>query len=357
MRMRTQAVLTAIVLGLVLGAAAVSAQAKTIKLTIVAGHPPAFTWVKVAGEFFVPEVDKRLAEAGGKYKIKWNQAYGGTIAKAGGVLEAIQGGIADMGVVGTIFEASKMPLHNVTYMTPYGSGDISKVLDTVEQLKTRIPAVGKEWTKHNLVPLGGFALDTYGVLTNFPVKTVDDLAGHKIAAPGPSANWVKGTGAVAVAGNLTTYYNDIKTGVYEGALTFMTAAAAAKLHEVAPYICYANIGSQYAGGLVVNKDVWDSLPPEVRKVFVDVGIEYSKKIAEVQTARAEKSLKMMVDGGAKLVKLTFDERKRWADKLPNIPMDWAKAMDKKGLPGTDVVKGFLNGLRERGTKLPRDWDK
>jgi TRAP-type C4-dicarboxylate transport system substrate-binding protein len=188
MRMRTRTVFVTIALALAISLLGAPSQAKTIKLTIVAGHPPVFTWVSVARDFFIPEVDKRLAEAGGAYTIKWNQAYGGTIAKAGGVLEAVQDGIADVGVVGTIFEASKMPLHNVTYMTPFGSGDILTVLDTIGQLKSDIPAVGKEWTKHNLVPLGGFALDTYGVLTNFPVKTVDDLKGHKIAAPGPSAN-------------------------------------------------------------------------------------------------------------------------------------------------------------------------
>ena len=38
-------------------------------------------------------------------------------------------------------------------------------------------------------------------------------------------------------------------------------------------------------------------------------------------------------------------------------MEWAKTMDEKGLPGTQSVKGFLNGLRAEGTRLPRDWDK
>jgi hypothetical protein len=97
------------------------ALAKDYKLTVVAGHPPIFLWVTLCRDFFIPEVDKRLAEAGGQHKIIWNQAYGGTVAKIGGALEAIEEGIADMGFVGTIFEAPKMPLHNVTYMTPFGN--------------------------------------------------------------------------------------------------------------------------------------------------------------------------------------------------------------------------------------------
>src|SRR5210317_1840718 len=78
------------------------AQAKTYKLTSAAGHPPIFLWVTLTRDFFIPEVDRRLAEAGGKDKITWNQAYGGTVAKLGGVLEAVEEGIVDIGFVGTI---------------------------------------------------------------------------------------------------------------------------------------------------------------------------------------------------------------------------------------------------------------
>ena len=219
---RTLLAVATVALALTL-AGAPPASAKDYKLTVVAGHPPIFLWVTLARDYMVPEIDKRLAEAGGKDKIVWNQAYGGTIAKLGGVLEAIEEGVADMGFVGTIFEAAKMPLHNVSYMTPFGSEDIFAVVDTMDELQAKVPELAQEWTKYNQVYLGGAALDTYGVLTNFPVKTVDDIKGHKLAAPGPSANWIKGTGAVAVAANLNTYYNGIQTGVFEGTLTFMTA--------------------------------------------------------------------------------------------------------------------------------------
>ncbi len=331
--------------------------AKDYKLTVVAGHPPIFLWVTLARDYLIPEVNKRLEAAGGKDKIAWNQAYGGTIAKIGGVLEAIEEGVADMGFVGTIFEAAKMPLHNVSYMTPFGHDDIFAVVDTIGELQAKIPELNKEWTKHNQVYLGGAALDTYGVLTKFPVKTVDDIKGHKLAAPGPSANWIKGTGAVAVAANLNTYYNGIKTGVFEGTLTFMTAAAAIKVYEVAPYICMVNFGSQFAGGISINKDVFDSFPPYMQKIFKEVGAEYTKRLAKAQADRAAASMAAMKKAGAKVTILSQAERKRWADKLPNVPQDWVKSMEAKGLPGKAMLAGFLDGLRKRGAKMPRDWDK
>ncbi|RLB19567.1 MAG: C4-dicarboxylate ABC transporter substrate-binding protein [Deltaproteobacteria bacterium] len=333
------------------------ARAKTYHLTAAAGHPPIFLWVTLTRDYFIPEVNRQLIAAGGKDKIVWNQAYGGTVAKLGGVLEAVEEGIVDVGFVGTIFEAPKMPLHNVTYMTPFGTKDIFKVVDTIKELQAKIPAVAREWTKYNQVYLGGVGLDTYGLLTNFPVKTVDDINGHKIAAPGPSANWIKGTGGVAVAANLNTYYNGIKTGVFEGTLTFMTAGAAIKVYEVAPYICMVNFGAQFAGGLSVNKDVFDSFPPYLQKIFKDAGAEWSRKLAQAQADKAEGALQKMKRAGAKVIFLSDAERKRWADKLPNVPMNWARAMEKKGLPGKKVLEGYLNGLRKRGVVLVRDWDR
>jgi TRAP-type C4-dicarboxylate transport system substrate-binding protein len=357
MKMWQKALLIVVMASLVFSLPVGPASAKDYKLTVVAGHPPIFLWVTLCRDYFIPEVDKRLLEAGGKDKIEWNQAYGGTVAKIGGALEAIEEGIADMGFVGTIFEAPKMPLHNVTYMTPFGTENIFFVVDIMHELQSRIPALAQEWSRHNQINLGGAALDTYGILTNFPVNTVDDVDGHKIAAPGPSANWLKGTGGVPVASNLNEYYNGIKTGVFEGTLTFMTAAMAIKVYEVAPYICMVNFGAQFAGGLSINKDVFESFPPYMQKIFVNVGKGYNIKLAEAQAARASKAMETMKQGGAEVVYLSEAERKRWADKLPNVPMEWAQAMEEKGLPGKTMLKGYLDGLRQRGVKLARDWDK
>jgi TRAP-type C4-dicarboxylate transport system substrate-binding protein len=333
------------------------AAAKKYKITVSAGHPPVFLWVTLCRDFFIPEVDKRLAALGKGDTIEWNQAYGGTIAKIGGELEAIEAGVSDMGFVGTIFHAPKMPLHNVTYMTPFATDNIFYVVDTITELQKQIPALAQEWTKHNQIYLGGAALDNYGSLTSFPVNTVDDVNGQKIAAPGPTANWLKGTGGVPVASNLNEYYNGIQTGVFNGALTFMTAAAAIKLHEVAPHIAMVNFGAQFAGGISINRDVFESFPPAMQKIFLDVGKEYTEKLAAAQADRAEKAVQAMKEGGGKVSVLSMAEQKRWAAKLPNIPMEWAASMEAKGQPGKAMVKGYLDGLRKRGVTLIRDWDK
>lgn len=331
------------------------ARAETTKITVVAGHPPVFLWVKLLSGFFIPEVDKRLAAAGGKHKIEWTEAYSGTVAKIGGVLEAIEEGVADMGFVGSIFEAPKLPLQNVSYVSPFGSADINVVTGAIVKLQQDIPAMSKSWERYNQVFLGGAALDSYHLFTTFPVTKVEDLKGRKLLAPGPSANWIKGTGAVAVAGNLRTYYNDIKTGVADGTLTFTTGAWGCKCFEVAPYITRVNFGSQFAGGITINKDVWEGLTPEVQTVFREVAAEFNVRFAKGQQAAADALLKKMVAAGAKVSEFPAAERARWAGMVPNVAKAWAAKLDKAGQPGSQVLAGFMQHLKASGADIPRDW--
>lgn len=336
---------------------AANAQAQTVKMTAVAGHPVIFPWVKLADEFFIPEVDKRLAAAGSKAKFEWTKAWGGTAVKLGSESGAIKDGLAELAFVSTIFEAPKFPLQNVSYVAPFMTDDIAVMSKAIKNMQAKIPAMAEAWTKNNMVFLGGTGLDSYHLFTKTPINKLEDLNGKKINAPGPSANWVKGTGAVAVAGTLQTYYNDIQTGVTEGALTFATGAFPAKLTEVAPHITKVNYGAQFAGALVMSKRVFDKLPKDAQKIVMEVGAEYDAKFAATLTATSATLMQKMVEGGAKVRELSPEERKQWAAVLPNVALPWAKDLDSKGLPGTQVLNAFVAEIRAAGVQFPRDWSK
>lgn len=332
-------------------------QAETIKMTAFAGHPPVFPWVKLMDDYFIPEVDKRLAAAGGKVKIEWNRAYGGTLVKLGSESTALKDGLGEIGFVSTIFEAPKFPLQNITYYTPFGTDDISIVSKVITTLQDKIPEMKAAWIKNNAVFLGGTGLDAYYLFTKNPVEKLDDLKGLKINAPGPSANWLKDTGAIAVAGSLQTYYNDIQTGVTSGTLTFASGAFPAKVYEVAPNITKVNYGAQFGGALAMNKRVLDHLPKDAQKIFLDVGRDYAEKFNALLTDTSKSLMDKMVAAGAKVREVPAAERKQWAAAIPNPALPWAKDLDSKGLPGTKVLKAYMAEMKANGVVYPRDWSK
>ena len=51
------------------------------------------------------------------------------------------------------------------------------------------------------------------------------------------------------------------------------------------------------------------------------------------------------------------EQKKWASGLPDLAGIWAAQQAKKGLPGKEVVKFYMESMRKRGAKPLRNWDK
>lgn len=331
-----------------------SAGAKEWNLTAGASHPPIIPWVATIKNHVVPESNKRLKAMGKPDTIKWTEAYAGALYKFTETLEGVGDGLADIGWVGTLWEPVKMPLHNVTFYAPFATGDVFHLMEIQEEMETTIPAFRAEWTRQNTVYLGAQVADTYHLITNFPIRTVEDLEGKKLMSPGAVANWLKGTGAIGIDGGLPVYYNNIKTGVADGAIVITTGMLPFKLHEVAPYITKVDLGGPISGGLAMNKDTWDSLPDYMQEMFRQLGKEYAEIQTKIVKANAEKFLTTMEEQGAKVSELPAAERKKWVDGLPDLAGDWARA---NGEAGAQVLKSFMDGVRERGGEPARQWDQ
>ena len=94
---------------------------------------------------------------------------------------------------------------------------------------------------------------------------------------------------------------------------------------------------------------------EMQKIFRDVAAEYEKRFAEAQASTAAGLLQKMEGAGARISELSPAERKRWADTLPPIAKTWAADLQAKGMPGDQVLNGFMNGLKKAGAQPARDW--
>jgi TRAP-type C4-dicarboxylate transport system substrate-binding protein len=328
---------------------------ETVKLTVGSSQPTTLAWVGAMHTLVVPETNRRLETRGSTQRIRWTEAYGGSLYKYGETLEGIEIGLADMGWVGTLWELSKLPLQNVTFYAPFASDDFRLVVDIVNELHRTVPALTDAWTAQNAKFLGASALDTYHLLSTFPIDSVEDLRGRKILAPGPSAAWLEGTGAVAVDGSLTTYYQQIQTGVADGVITILTGAAPNRLHEVAPYITLVGLGSQVTGALAINLDTWNRLPEDVRAVLEELGPEYSRYVAEDLARRYDSSIARMQSEGATVSELPLAEKEKWLAAMPDIAGRWIEATERRGHPAGEVLRAYMATLRARGGRPLRDW--
>lgn len=341
----------AVILG---GLSGPALSAETINATIVTGHPGVFRWVRMFPEAFEPSVQAVLE--GTDYEINFTEQFGGTIAGVGEELETVQDGLAEIGTIQSLFDPAKMPLQNVTFYTPFTSENPRLVGGLMNDLTINEPMLRQTYDELGIVPLGGpMAIDNYLLMTSFPVNTMADLKGRKIATAGAAVNWLNGTGAAGVSGNIPMYYNDLKTGVYDGVLVFATAALPAKLHEVAPHITMIGLGAQFAGSIGANKDWFDSQPQVVQQALLtgaDAAEEWYMASIEEDIVIA---LQTMEEQGAIISTPSEEMRKAWADGLGDLATTWADQLDGQGLPASEVLSLYMQRVQELGATPLRDW--
>ena len=333
-----------------------AAAIEEIKITAASGLPSFSAGTGEVINVFIPEIDKRLA-AKGNYKVIWTTGWGGAIANQFELFEAVEDGLADVGYVNTLFEGAKLPMEQVTYVTPFGAEDLDAMLEVFDELRSKIPEMDQAYIKHNQHRIGVYGLTTYHFQSTFPIKTLADIKGRKFGAPGLAANWIKNTGAIAVAGSLSQYYNSLKTGVYDGIVIFESGIGPFKFFEVAPNITKVGIGSQITSNLTFNKNKWESLPAEVRDVISDVAVVWEGASKKRGQNDATKSIKTAVAGGATVSELPRAEVVKLANAIPNIAKMWAKQVNDKGLPGTKLLSTYMDLWRARGVHHARAWDK
>ncbi len=330
-------------------------RAETFRLTIGAGHPvPASSWVAPMQTFMQVEVKKRVEQKTG-HKIEWVEAYGGSVAKLGEVLEAVENGLMDIGDVHVPFEPSKLLAYNFAYFVPFGTENVviagraaRKVFDAFPQMRANLE------NRFNQVYLATGAVTCYNLVTTFPWTKVEQLKGRKIAAAGPNIPWLQAVHAVPVQSNLNEAYTSFQTGVYEGWIMLPDATYSFKLHEVARYYTITGFGAIPNTLITINKNTWKKFPKEVQDIFLEVGREYTKVQTEASQIKGEQAIKAMKDAGTTIRELSWEEKVRWANALPNIPKQKAEEIRKAGLPG-DVVFAYIQNLKDEGVKLPRDW--
>jgi TRAP-type C4-dicarboxylate transport system substrate-binding protein len=345
-------------LAAVAGAAAAGpAVAETIKLTVVAAPPPTAQPVRATAQFFIPEINKRLAAGGHDLKIEWTEAYSSTLASITEVFSTVEKGIAQVGVIITTFEEAKIPLEQVSVMVPFAIDDSRAVGRVFEEVHDKIPQMNQAWEKYNQVYLGSMVSDAWHFASTFPLRRYEDLNGRRIGGSGTSGSYIRNTGAVLVSDTMLKAFSNIKNGVYEGYAAPISLMFPFKIHEAAPHVTKVNFGAVVGAAVSMNRRAWDRLPKYAKDIFVQVGREKADWAAVDAIQTAARFEGMMKSAGAKVEDMSDAERRRWAAVLPNIAREWSDRLEKEGVPAKATLAAYMDGLRATGKPIARNWDR
>jgi TRAP-type C4-dicarboxylate transport system substrate-binding protein len=332
---------------------------QVINVTFIAGFPPAATFVGSFVNGYMQAVDAALAKSG-KYKISWNLAHSGQIAKPRGEMEALQGGLGDIAAVPTPYYFDRVPMFEIPFVTPFTTYDPVFLSKVYKQLEAKFPQYHEVWAKYNqklLVTTPN--ADAYVLVTQKPVKGLADLKGMKVACVGPNLRWLSHIGVTPVQGSMADWYTGLNTGLYQGAMSPPQAIGAFKLCQPAKYFLDAGLGANANVNLNVNlSNFWNKLPDEVKQVFIDAAPIYdSEQLRLLQEGSKTAIESCSKQYGMVVTKLPEAERLQWAKTMPNIAQEWAERVEQQGIPGKEILKFYMDAMRAGNQPVARHWDR
>lgn len=346
---------SAVLLAAASSAGPASAQ-EGIDVTIVSGFSPAVAAVKILREEFMPAVDARLAETG-NYAINWQEAFSGTLAKPAGELEAIQFGLADMGVIPTAFHADKLPVYQIGYVTPFTSNDLVLIHEVVDGLVEEYPAFGETWESLGQVSLSASGIpDNYILCASSPIESLADIDGLKVAGAGPNLRWIEPVGATGVTGSLGNFYQLVETGVADAMLVWGEAVVSLKFYEVCDHYFDAQLGGVNSYVINVNEDAWNEWPAEVQEAMTVSAREYGVALGEFAAELGSQARDTFIENGGTVTVIDPAERDDWARTLPNIAQEWVASLEAQGVPAQAILNDYMDAMRDADQTVARDWD-
>lgn len=309
-----------------------------IKLTY-ANFPPAATFPCVQMERWAKEVETRTAG-----RVKVQTFPGGTLLPAKNILDGVISGMADIGNFAMSYQPGRFPVSEAVDL-PLGFTSARTASLTLYDLVEKYQP--KEFEQVKILTL--FTCPPTNFMTRTPVKSLADLKGMELRVAGTSADIVKRLGGVPVAMPQSETPEAIQKGVVKGVVSSMEILQDFKFAAYTPHATVVNL-PVVSFAVVMNKDKWNSLPPDVKKVLDEMRREQAEWTGEYVDAHVTEALAWSKKTyGHQVHTLPAADVESVKTLLKPITDDYVKRVSALGLPADKIVADAL-ALKSRNER-------
>ena len=298
--------------------------------------------LKVANWFPVAHKQTPLLESWGKDlekrsngKVKVNYYPAGTLVPAPQSYDAVTKGISDVGNHVLGYTVGRFPLTEVLDL-PLGYPNNTVPTKLANAFYDKFKP--KEF---NDVKVLWFHAQAPGIVhtKTKPITKLEDLKGMKMRTYGSNAKLMSLLGGTPVAMPMTDVYDALSRGVAEGLMCAYEATEGFRFGDQLKYST-ENYATSYSAvfAIVMNKDKWNSLPPDIQKIIDTMSKEYIEKYAAMWDDIEISGKAYLVKRGNKINTLSKEEEAKWVEKAQPIFDEYVKKMKEKGLPGDEALK-------------------
>jgi TRAP-type C4-dicarboxylate transport system substrate-binding protein len=298
--------------------------------------------LKVANWFPVAHKQTPLLESWGKDlekrtngKVKVNYYPAGTLVPAPQSYDAVTKGISDVGNHVLGYTVGRFPLTEVLDLPlGYPNNTVPTKLANAFYAKFK----PKEFDDVKVLWFHAQAPGIVHTKTK-AINKLDDLKGMKMRTYGSNAKLMSLLGGTPVAMPMTDVYDALSRGVAEGLMCAYEATEGFRFGDQLKFTT-ENYATSYSAvfAIVMNKDKWNSLPPDIQKIIDTMSPEYIEKYAAMWDDIEKSGKAYLVKRGNKIITLSKEEEAKWVEKAQPIFDDYVKKMKEKNLPGDEALK-------------------
>jgi TRAP-type C4-dicarboxylate transport system substrate-binding protein len=305
-----------------------AAGAETINLTYSIFFPPTHGHA-IQGAAMAKEIEKRTDG-----RVKISVFPGGTLTKPTVCYDGVVKGISDIGMSCFAYTRGRFPVMEAVDL-PFGYTSGSAATRVAYEFYKKMNPKELQDVKVLVIHAHGPAV----LLAKKDVNSLEELKGMKIRCTGLASKLAKYLGAAAVAMPQNAAYEALQKGVVEGSFAPIEVLKGWKQAEVIDYVVESkSLGYTTAMFVVMNKQKYDSLPPDIKKVFDEVAEEWIDVHGEVWDSADREGLKFTKELGKTIHGLSPAEEKKWVQSISPIIIDYQAKMEKNGLPGKKAVQ-------------------
>lgn len=302
----------------------------TLAHSAEANHP----WQTVSKQF-AQTVEKKT-----NGRVKFKAIY--TAGEMGGEAEmaqSLQNGTLDMIIIATMGMSSLVPdvqIYDYPYLFP-DANTAYKILDgkVGQQVSDKMEQKGFHVLAYLENDYRGFSNNKH------PINTPADLKGLKLRVPASPVltAWMQKCGASPTTMAFNEVYSALQTGVVDGQDNGIILTYTHKLGEVQKYYTMSN-HIYCPAPLMVNENVWKSMPDDIKKVIEDAAVEArdeDRKLNQQARVKDEEELKKQ---GVQVTELSKENLQKFVDSARSVYPQFTKLVDK------DVYDAMMDAIKQ-----------
>lgn len=304
-----------------------------------ANFPPAPTFPCVQMEEWKKEVEKRTNN-----KVSIQTFPGGTLLPAKNIFDGVITGTSDIGNFAMSYQPGRFPISEaIDQPIGFSSAKASSLAlyDLIEKYQA------KEFEKVKIVTL--FTCPPANIMTVKPVKSLKDLKGVELRVAGTAADIIKNLGGIPIAMPQSETPEALQKGTVKGHVSSMEIL---KDFNFAAYTANATISNLFVVtfAVVMNKEKWESLPADVKKVIDDMRKEWALWTGNYVDNHVTEAIKWSKEKyNLQIFELPQAEKEEIPKLLKPMIDGYVKRVTDQGLPGEQLIKDAY-ALKEKYEK-------